>query len=626
MLIGKMLCFGALAWGLIECCAADAPTAAIAAPLSGPELIQLLDRTVDWYRTLGIEQQTATEPRDQIAIYDNRETANQVIALAFEFAKSDADLLTDTSAAGAASDGDLPSHQTVAQYQRQIDAHTATVQAQLAAASLAAHAATGRRRAELESKMSALHGELDLDAARKNMLETMASFAAYTGTNDFSAEALKAQIEAMAGTVPAATGKTGAPGTPAAGAKPDATLVPTRFGIWDRASQVFALAARINSIEGVDRNTAELEDTFQHIRAPLSDKLRLLSQQGDALAAKANAADSGSLTDLRNELAGLTAQFKQLSVLAIPLGKESILLTQYRHNLRNWQAAVEAEYRDGLKDLGLRLGVLLVFLIGVFVAAEFWRRAVLRYIQDSRRRYQLLLLRRIALWSLVVVIVGIAFASELGSIVTFAGLITAGIAVAMQSVLVSIVGYFFLIGKYGIRVGDRVQIGEVAGEVIDLGLVRLYLMELGAHGQSGPTGRVVGFANSVVFQVSSGLFKQIPGVSFAWHEIKLPLPAEPDVDKIKAALAVAASQALHDYRGEILRQTAELKRSTSSSADIGAEPEVRVNFTSTGAEALVRYPVHLQNAGEIDERVSEALYRAMRKASYSAQNDSSSSK
>src|ERR1700734_1693141 len=142
------------------------------------------------------------------------------------------------------------------------------------------------------------------------------------------------------------------------------------------------------------------------------------------------------------------------------------------------------------------------FLGAVFALAELWHRGVLKYVQDSRKRYQLLLLRRIALWTLVVIIIGFTFASELGSIVTFAGLITAGLAVAMQSVLVSIVGYFFLIGKYGVRVGDRVQIGDVTGEVIDLGLVRMHLMELGGHGSAGPTGRVVAFPNSIAFQVS----------------------------------------------------------------------------------------------------------------------------
>src|SRR4029450_13045230 len=105
-------------------------------------------------------------------------------------------------------------------------------------------------------------------------------------------------------------------------------------------------------------------------------------------------------------------------------------------------------------------------------------RAVFRYVTEARRRYQLLLVRTIVLWSLVIAILGFTFATEMSSVVTFAGLLTAGLAVAMQSVLVSIVGYFFLIGKYGIRVGDRVQIGTVTGEVIDLGLVRLHLMEL----------------------------------------------------------------------------------------------------------------------------------------------------
>jgi small-conductance mechanosensitive channel len=204
-------------------------------------------------------------------------------------------------------------------------------------------------------------------------------------------------------------------------------------------------------------------------------------------------------------------------------------------------------------------------------------------------------------------VIGFAFASELGSIVTFAGLITAGIAVAMQSVLVSIVGYFFLIGKYGIRVGDRVQIGEVTGEVIDLGLVRMYLIELGAKGTMGPTGRVVAFANSVVFQVSSGLFKQIPGVNFSWREVTLNLPAGADYALIKGKLIAAVTDALKDYRAEILRQTKEIERTTLSSAAGDAQPQVQLHFTGTGVEAHVRYPVHLQHAAEIDERVTEAL-------------------
>jgi small-conductance mechanosensitive channel len=212
----------------------------------------------------------------------------------------------------------------------------------------------------------------------------------------------------------------------------------------------------------------------------------------------------------------------------------------------------------------------------------------------------------------VVVIIGFAFASELGSVVTFAGLITAGLAVAMQSVLVSIVGYFFLIGKYGIRVGDRVQIGDVTGEVIDLGLVRLHLMELGGRGTLGPTGRVVAFANSVVFQVSGGLFKQIHGVSLVWHEITLSLADGVDFSAAKSRLTAAVSEVLQDDREEIIRQTREIQRATSSNSAGDAQPRVQLSFSATGVEAHIRYPVHLQNASETDERVSRAVFSVVR--------------
>jgi small-conductance mechanosensitive channel len=381
------------------------------------------------------------------------------------------------------------------------------------------------------------------------------------------------------------------------------------------AENVVQLSEKAATIDAVDQRTAALQATFARFRTPLIDQLKELSARGDALAAQADTADSATLNSERSQLDALSNQFKEASALLIPLSRVGVLLDQYRRNLANWHDAIENQYGNALKTLGVRLGVLAVLLAIVFITAEIWRRGVLRYVQDTRRRYQFLLLRRIALWCLVFVIIGFAFASELGSVATFAGLITAGLAVAMQSVLVSIVGYFFLIGKYGIRVGDRVQIGDVTGEVIDLGLVRLHLMELGGHGQLGPTGRVVAFANSIVFQVSSGLFKQIHGVNFVWREISLSLPAGIDYTATKRKLAAAATNVLMEDREEILRQTKEIQRATSSNSGGDVQPRVQLSFSATGVEAHIRYPVHLQNAGEMEERVSQALYGVVAAAS-----------
>jgi small-conductance mechanosensitive channel len=232
---------------------------------------------------------------------------------------------------------------------------------------------------------------------------------------------------------------------------------------------------------------------------------------------------------------------------------------------------------------------------------------VYRYVLETRRRSRLLLLQKIVLWALVVTIVASTLTTELGSLATFAGLITAGLAVAMQSVLVSIVGYFFLIGKYGIRVRDRVQIGAVTGEVIEMGLVRLHLMELSGDGQMAPTGRVVAFANSIIFQASGGLFKQIPGVNLAWHEVTFSLPTQADYAALKDRMVEAVTRVIADYRDDIVRQTREIQRAASSSESGDPLPSVQLRFTASSVDATVRYPVQLSNAAEIDERVSREL-------------------
>jgi small-conductance mechanosensitive channel len=229
-------------------------------------------------------------------------------------------------------------------------------------------------------------------------------------------------------------------------------------------------------------------------------------------------------------------------------------------------------------------------------------------VQDSRRRYQFLLLRRIVLWVAVAIILVFTFATELSSIVTFAGLITAGVAVALQNVIVSIVGYFFLIGKYGIRVGDRVQVAGVNGEVVDIGMVRFHLMELaGGTMDSEPSGRVVAFSNSIVFQSTAGLFKQIPGTSFVWHEIKLTFAPETDYHAVRERVDHAVDAAFSAYQDSLERQRVQMERSLTYVSGSALKPRATLQFATSGIEVVIRYPVVLQNSAEIDEHLMHDL-------------------
>src|SRR5688572_5818457 len=482
------------------------------AVMTGEQVVRILDETVDWYRMLGVQQQSAAQPSDLLILYANRQAADRVVALVFELAGANAELLSSQAEVQQAAETEAAgSPRALQRDQSDLDARRATLQAEIAAAQRQLGAAEVAERNMLQARVAELQSGLDLLNARRNLLNNMLELAHETDANGSGVTALKEHIAAIAASVPAASGVM--PELGAAEAAPAVVnaaaagqIGARRFGIWDLGANVLRLQNKLATIDEVDRRTEELQQTFTQIRAAPEEQIRMLSARGDELATQSGGgSDAAALKAARAEYDTIAWLFAQTSSILVPLTKAGVLLEQYRNNIDSWREATGAQYRAALKALATRVAFLLLLLGIVFGAGELWKRAVFNYVQETRRRHQLLLVRRIVVWAVALVIVGIAFATEASSFATFAGLLTAGIAVAMQSVLVSIVGYFFLIGKYGLRVGDHVQIGNVSGEVIDLGLVRLHLLELGP--QFGPTGRVVALANSVVFQAAGGIFK-----------------------------------------------------------------------------------------------------------------------
>jgi small-conductance mechanosensitive channel len=597
------------------------------AVMTGDQVVHILDETVDWYRMLGVQQQSSTQPSDLLILYANRQTADRVVALAFELARANAELLSSQAEIQPADQPDPTAHeQSLADKRRDLDTRHASVQSEIAATKKQLEDAKASERTELQAKVAELQSELELVDARRNLLGTMTEFEHQSDANGTGVSALKDHINAIAASIPAAAAgampELGGPDTAAAAgtagsastsaAQTTETAAATsRFGIWDLGSNVVRLQTKLSTIAEIDRRTAALQKTFNDTRSAPEKQLKALAARGDALAAQKASDSAADLKSSRDEYDTLAWLFSQTSSILVPLSKAGVLLEQYRNNLSSWRDATRGQYRDALETLAARVGFLLLILAAAFIAGELWKRAVFNYVQEVRRRHQLLLIRRIVMWAIAIAIVGLAFATEATSFATFAGLLTAGIAVAMQSPIVSLVGYFFLIGKYGLRVGDRVQIGTVTGEVIDLGLVRLHLMELGPHYR--PTGRVVAFANSVVFQTSGGIFKQIPGVSLAWREFTLAIPGDGDFAAIKQRLLETAHHVLADYHDEFDRQTRALHRASSShAAEKPPQADVQLRFSSGSIEAIVRYPVPLQRAAEVEERMSRALLDAVR--------------
>lgn len=584
----------------------------------GTDVAQFLSKTIYWYQQTQLEQQIVNEPTDLAFADSNQRMAEQIVRLAFDYARQSAQLIEKRPKQNPsqAQGGDFSSYRGLTQAAATTDQQIQQTQTELQSLQSKRETASGKKRQQIDSQIDEIKSELSLMQARASALRTMLSFVTGTSAGGLGGIGLRGQIEELSRSVPAYLSQPQEEEKNSHQAANQANtakvLAAKSSGIWGLVSDLFHLSLKTRALRQ-DLNTADaLMQNANQLHDPLMANIKQMVQTSDHVAAQADTADAAGLAAAKAQLDTLTAQFKDVAAAAIPLDQQAILLDLYKRNLLNWRASVRGQYVADLKNLVLRLGVLVIVIGLILGFGQLWRRTISRYVPDGRRRHQLLLVRRILVWSAIGLVFLFTFASELGSVFTFAGLITAGVAVALQNVIVSVVGYFFLIGKYGIRVGDRVQVAGVTGSVFEIGLVRFYLMELEpGGGDSQPTGRVVAFANSIVFQATGGLFKQIPGTSFIWHEIRLTFAPESDYHAVRERVNQAIESAFAEYHDSLERQQRQMEITLNSISAAELKPKLRMYFAPSGLEVLVRYPVVFSKAQEIDEHLMSAIFAAV---------------
>ena len=595
---------------IVVCASAFAPPQSSSASPDSANVIQFLNQTIDWYRTVGTQQEVSVDKNVVTVGTDNRQMADEIVRLAFDFARADAASILKANSSNATSEeaAGVQHDRALAQLQAKLDKQTQDSKAELESLRQKLQTASGKKSQQIQSQIAEVQAELDLAKARKDSISSMVEFTQTTGSST-RVGGLQAQIQALAESLPAEATN---PANSASTSKEQArTPVPAAdtgspSGIWDLAASLFELSQEIRSVDAHIQRTTALATKSKELRTPLVNQLKSLAGRGDDLAQAADTANTTQLAQERQQLDSLATQFKQASAAALPLSKQGILLDLYQQSLNQWKSTLRDRRNLELKGLLVRLGLLALVLGIVIGAAEVWRRAVYRYVHEPRRRYQFLLLRKFVLWFFIAVIVAFSFASKLGSVVTFAGLITAGVAVALQNVILAVVGYFFLIGKYGVKLGDRVQVGGVTGEVVEVGLVRLHLMEL-SGGDFLPTGRIVAFSNSIVFQPTAGMFRQIPGTNFLWHEITLELSLDADYAEVTRRLLYGVERVLANYRDDLDRQYRVLQNSFMFVPVGEFHPKLQLHFLPSALQVEIRYPVDRHQAAEIDEHLSQEL-------------------
>jgi small-conductance mechanosensitive channel len=573
--------------------------------LDGNAILHNLNQVISWYRHATTGVQSVGLPSDTIYQDNTKSLGEQAVKLAFQSAKAETALITaQQKAAGKAPSGETTQQQNLQQLEAKTSAQIDSLQSQIKSLDEQMTRASSAKRRSLGSQRDALESELEL---QKALLEAIQKMATFVETNGEISGGLEGEVNQLARSIPEVLGASAnsQKNTPnPTSAKPS---LANSGGLISEAMTLYDYMSAMHQIDGLERDTDQTRDIADQLRTPLRNAMRETMQQSQQLANQPPVTDSQQLELQRQTFQALTQRFKQLSEMLLPLSQQIIVLNDANTNFGQWRDSIGRESKYVLRSVLLRVAGIVIALVVILVLSEIWRRITFRYIGDPRRRRQFLVMRRVVIGFLVVIVLILGFVSEFSSLATFAGFITAGIAVGLQAVLLSVAAYFFIIGRYGIRVGDRISVAGVTGDVVDIGLVRFYLMELAGTGLDlYPTGRIVVFSNAVLFQAGTPLFKQIPGAEYAWHEVVMMIAPNGNHKAAQQKLVTAVDEVYEKYRDRIERQHATIERRVDIQVAT-PKPEARLQFADTGLELLVRYPVDIRKAPDIDEQMTRKV-------------------
>jgi small-conductance mechanosensitive channel len=230
--------------------------------------------------------------------------------------------------------------------------------------------------------------------------------------------------------------------------------------------------------------------------------------------------------------------------------------------------------------------ILGILLVGLFF--DGWLENLLGKTSLDRRQVETLrTVTRVSLQVFAVLFILLVIFGPPSQLGTFLGLAGAGLTVALKDFIVGFLGWFVLMGKNGIRLGDWVEINGVTGEVVELGMFHTVLLETGNWTDSShPTGRRVTFTNS--FAIEGHYFNFSTSGQWLWDELQIVVPVGQDPYPVVAAIqkkvleatAEGAQQAEKEWKGSV--RSGEMSSQT-------AAPAINIKPIIGGIEISVRY-------------------------------------
>lgn len=209
-----------------------------------------------------------------------------------------------------------------------------------------------------------------------------------------------------------------------------------------------------------------------------------------------------------------------------------------------------------------------------------------------------------------VLLVGRLWLEGIGTLVTYLGLLSAGIAIALQDLIVALAGWLFIIWRRPFVVGDRIEIGEHLGDVIDIRIFSFSMLEIGRRIQAEQsTGRIIHVPNGKIF--SDMLTNMHQGFPFIWNEIPVLVTFESDWEKAKAILVNIVQEFAPDTADAVRKYGRRTGRRFVISYS-NLSPTVYTSVQESGVLLTLRYMVDPRKRRNSEQQMWEATLRAFK--------------
>ncbi|HMG87524.1 MAG TPA: mechanosensitive ion channel domain-containing protein [Terracidiphilus sp.] len=347
-----------------------------------------------------------------------------------------------------------------------------------------------------------------------------------------------------------------------------------------------------------------LQQALNQTRADIAS----LTAQHNALETKANSA-AVHTDDLDEKLEGLkdrTAQRQILSILDDRIQTEQQLATVYG----KWSAQVLLQHRIVLHLILQSLALIAFIGICMVSCDALVRRLMDTPVLDRRRSQTLRSILELSIQVVGVVIILLVIFGTPRETPTILGLATAALTIALQDFIIAFLGWFVLIGKNGIHVGDWVEIDGVGGEVIEVRLFTTTLLETGTLADRGlPTGRRITFMNG--FAIRGKYFNFSTSGQWMWDEISLTLPATENVHELLDRIQKAVVGETEKNAG-LAEQEWKRGAHGDSLSRFSATAVENLRPSASGIEVLVCYVTRASERFEVRNRLYQKLIELLR--------------